>query len=90
MDSSALNDNITGRKEILFDGHFYDVTDFIRKHPGGRIIEYYTQTGEDGTHAIQQFHQRSIKRVKVIMSSLKQRPASDMESNYCLIDNISF
>lgn len=80
----TVNTNTTGRKEILFDGYFYDVTDFIRKHPGGRIIEFYTQTGEDGTHAIQQFHQRSIKRVKPIMSNLKKRPASDNESNLCI------
>lgn len=71
-----------GRKEVLFDGHFYDVTDFIKKHPGGSIIEYYTKTGEDGTHAIQQFHQRSIKRVKGIMSSFKKRPATDSESKF--------
>lgn len=69
------------RKEILFGNCFYDVTDFIKKHPGGSIIEYYTKTGEDSTHAIQQFHQRSIKRVQAIMSSLKKRPASDSESN---------
>jgi len=68
-----------GRKEVLFDGYFYDVTDFVKKHPGGSIIEYYTKTGEDGTHAIQQFHQRSIKRVKGIMSSFKKRPALDSE-----------
>lgn len=73
---------IPGRKEVLFDGNFYDVTDFIKKHPGGSIIEYYTKSGEDGTHAIQQFHQRSIKRVTAIMSSFKKRPASDSESNY--------
>lgn len=72
---------IAGRKEILFDGYFYDVTDFIKKHPGGRIISYYTNSGEDSTHAIQQFHYRSIKRVKVMMNSLKKRPASISESN---------
>ncbi|KAG4079795.1 hypothetical protein HA402_014926 [Bradysia odoriphaga] len=70
---------VTGRKEVLFDGYFYDVTDFVKRHPGGSIIEYYTKTGEDATHAIQQFHQRSTKRVKAIMSSLRRRPASDNE-----------
>lgn len=68
-------------KEILCDGYFYDVTNFVKKHPGGSIIEYYTQNGEDGTHAIQQFHQRSIKKVRVMMSSFKKRPASDSERN---------
>lgn len=73
---------MTGRKEVLFDGYFYDVTDFVKRHPGGSIIEYYTKNGEDATHAIQQFHQRSTKRVTAIMNSLKRRPASDSESNY--------
>lgn len=68
--------------EILFDGYFYDVTDFVKKHPGGSIIEYYTKSGEDATHPIQQFHHRSIKRVTAMMSSMKIRPASDSESNY--------
>lgn len=69
------------RKEILFDGYFYDVTDFIQKHPGGTVIEYYTEKGEDSTHAIQQFHKRSAEKVRLMMSALKKRPASDSESN---------
>lgn len=90
---------MTGRKEVLFDGYFYDVTDFVKRHPGGSIIEYYTKNGEDATHAIQQFHQRSTKRVTGIMNSLKKRPASDSESNYtadklkrfeCIINEIIF
>lgn len=72
---------MAGRKEILYDGYFYDVTDFIKSHPGGTIIEYYTEKGEDSTHAIQQFHKRSIKKVNNMMRSLKKRPASDNESN---------
>ncbi|KAJ6635864.1 Acyl-lipid (8-3)-desaturase [Pseudolycoriella hygida] len=67
------------RKEILFDGYFYDVTDFIQKHPGGTVIEYYTEKGEDSTHAIQQFHKRSIEKVRLMMSALKKRPAADGE-----------
>lgn len=71
---------MAARKEILFDGFFYDVTDFVSKHPGGPIIKYYTGKGEDGTQAIQQFHKRSIEKVRVMMSALKKRPASDSES----------
>ncbi|KAJ6635010.1 Acyl-lipid (8-3)-desaturase [Pseudolycoriella hygida] len=67
------------RKEILFDGDFYDVTDFISKHPGGTVIEYYTEKGEDSTLVIQQLHKRSKETVKVMMSALKRRPASDSE-----------
>lgn len=94
MDSIELNDKvktnhetmndpqlIAGRKEILFNGHFYDVTDFISRHPGGGVINYFTQSGEDSTLAIQQFHHRSIKRVNGMLNSLKKRSASNSESN---------
>ncbi|KAJ6647039.1 Acyl-lipid (8-3)-desaturase [Pseudolycoriella hygida] len=67
------------KKEILIDGYYYDVADFIKKHPGGSIIEYYTKSGEDATLAVQQFHLRSMKRVTGIMSSLKKRPAPENE-----------
>lgn len=65
--------------EILCDGYFYDVTSFISRHPGGSIIKYYTKSGEDATHAIQQFHQRSAERVRMMMKTFKRRPASDHE-----------
>jgi len=67
-------------QEILCDGYFYDVTNFVRRHPGGSIIEYYTQHGEDATIAIQQFHQRSPKKVSAILSSFKKRKAEERES----------
>lgn len=74
-----INSNISETKEILCDGYFYDVTNFISRHPGGSIIKYYTKNGEDATHAIQQFHQRSAGRVGMLMKALKRRPASDSE-----------
>ena len=71
---------VSSVKEVLYDGYFYDVTNFVKKHPGGSIIEYYTQHGEDATHSIQQFHQRSTKKVSAIMNSFKKRKAHDDES----------
>lgn len=80
--NKAANGALTGdehqvktKKEVLYNNYFYDVTDWVRRHPGGRIIEFYTKSGEDATLAIQEFHQRSAKKVNVIMSSLKKRPA---------------
>jgi len=61
--------------EILYDGFFYDVTEFINRHPGGNIIKFYTEPGEDATLALEQFHHRSIDKVKLIMKSLPKRPA---------------
>ncbi|ODM91448.1 Fatty acid desaturase 2 [Orchesella cincta] len=71
------------RKEILYDGFYYDVTDFIQRHPGGNeIISYFTNPGEDATVAIQQFHARSIEKIHSIMKSFKRRPATETEDNY--------
>ena len=79
-----IQEAIPERKELLYEGYYYDVTDWIKRHPGGRIIEFYTQKGEDATMAIQQFHQRSTKKVMAIMKSLKRRQASDSECEYTL------
>lgn len=78
---------IKPKKEVLYEGYFYDVTDWVKRHPGGRIIEFYTKGGEDATHAIQQFHQRSAKKVNVIMSSLKRRPAEPHECKENVFDH---
>lgn len=71
-----------GKKEVLYDGYFYDVTNFIDKHPGGYVIDYYTNTGEDATVPIMMFHHRSKKKVDAIMSSLPRRPAMEHESKF--------
>lgn len=65
--------------EVLYDGYFYDVTDFIERHPGGKIMELYTESGEDATIAIHQFHYRSLKMVLARMKGLKKRPALEEE-----------
>lgn len=33
-------------KEILYEGDYYDVTNFIKQHPGGSIIEFYVEHGK--------------------------------------------
>lgn len=76
---SVTDTGQTERKEILYEGYFYDVTEWIKRHPGGNIIKFYTESGEDATCAVQQFHQRSTKKVMSIMKSLKRRPAKDQE-----------
>jgi len=66
--------------EVLYEGYMYDVTDFVKRHPGGTVILFYTESGEDATHAIQQFHHRSMKKVDLIMKSLPKRPVTDADS----------
>ena len=78
------------RKEILYDGYYYDVTDWIDRHPGGKVIEFYTESGEDATCAIQQFHNRSAGRVQGLMKAFKKRPAKDQESKSSTFCNYDF
>jgi len=61
--------------ELLYDGYFYDVTSWIKKHPGGDVIKLYTESGEDSSVAIKQFHLRTFDRVSSIMRMLPKRPA---------------
>ncbi|CAL8122102.1 unnamed protein product [Orchesella dallaii] len=71
-------DLATPRKEIIYDGNYYDVTDFITRHPGGeQIMGWFTLPGEDATTAIEQFHARSFTKVEGIMKSLKSRPVTE-------------
>jgi hypothetical protein len=63
------------RKEVLYKGTLYDVTDFVRRHPGGRIIEMYARPGEDASDAFDQFHRRSIDKVMKTLGTLPSRPA---------------
>jgi len=63
------------RKEIYYEGEMYDVTDWIPNHPGGKIIEFYTEAAEDSTLPIQQFHHRSMKQVLARMETFKKSAA---------------
>ena len=52
---------------IFIDGTIYDITDFIKLHPGGSVIKYYA--GGDATAAFNEFHHRS-RYAKSILKSL--------------------
>ncbi|ODM90156.1 Fatty acid desaturase 3 [Orchesella cincta] len=66
--------------EILYDGYYYDVTEFAKRHPGGDVINLY-KDGDDATIPIQQFHYRSLKTVMAKMKGLSRRPATDVNNN---------
>lgn len=68
--------------EIFYEGYYYDVTDFVDKHPGGNVIKFYTEPGEDATQAIQQFHFRSMKKVDLILKSFSRRKAEPSTGNF--------
>jgi cytochrome b involved in lipid metabolism len=64
------------KKELVIGDRAYDVTAFIRRHPGGKIIAY--QVGTDATDAYKQFHVRSTKADKV----LKSLPSRALHKGY--------
>eukprot|EP01091_Cochliopodium_minus_P008411 TRINITY_DN1905_c0_g1_i1.p1 TRINITY_DN1905_c0_g1~~TRINITY_DN1905_c0_g1_i1.p1 ORF type:complete len:416 (-),score=100.55 TRINITY_DN1905_c0_g1_i1:49-1296(-) len=61
------NKNNTQEKiHILIDGNVYDVTDFKKKHPGGKVIEFYNNL--DATDAFNELHQNSLTAKKWLKS----------------------
>ena len=69
------------RTELCFDGDYYNVATWAKHHPGGKIIEFYTEKGEDASIAIRQFHLRSMPKVMSILKSLKCRSGCDTEDD---------
>ena len=63
---------IDAQRELQIDEREYDVSAWIKKHPGGSIIKF--QLGTDATDAFHAFHVRSKKASK-ILESLPSRPA---------------
>lgn len=59
------------KDELLIDGRLYDVTEFQRKHPGGRVLRFYL--GADASQPFHEFHNRSGKAPKYL-KSLPSRP----------------
>jgi len=60
--------------EILLDGKYIDISEFLKRHPGGNVIKFYMGNGIDSTQAFRQFHIRSKKATK-IMESMPSRDA---------------
>lgn len=56
---------------MLIKGRWYAVNDFVKRHPGGRILNFYR--GKDASEAYTEFHVRSVKADKML-KSLKSRP----------------
>jgi len=57
----------SGPATLFIHGEAYDVTDFIKRHPGGKVIEYYLK-GEDCTDCYDAFHYRSKRAAKMLKS----------------------
>ncbi|KNC53791.1 delta-5 desaturase [Thecamonas trahens ATCC 50062] len=57
--------------ELIIHGRVYDVSGFIKRHPGGSVIRYMLD--RDASHAYDEFHQRSESADK-FLASLPSRP----------------
>lgn len=55
------NNNTTKRKYIGYRGEWYDVTNFVERHPGGNIIDQFL--GQDATHVIDTAHSRNVLKM---------------------------
>eukprot|EP00211_Chloroparvula_japonica_P004758 CAMPEP_0119131892 /NCGR_PEP_ID=MMETSP1310-20130426/10849_1 /TAXON_ID=464262 /ORGANISM="Genus nov. species nov., Strain RCC2339" /LENGTH=685 /DNA_ID=CAMNT_0007122489 /DNA_START=115 /DNA_END=2172 /DNA_ORIENTATION=+ len=51
-------------QRVLIDGRVYDITEFVGRHPGGRVIRF--AAGTDASAAFAQFHLRSGKARKYL------------------------
>ena len=58
---------------ILIDGMIYDVTEFKKKHPGGKVIEFYKHL--DATDAFNELHHNS-EVAKKWLKSIPHVPAN--------------
>ena len=55
-----------GPKVVAIDGVVYDITNFIQRHPGGKVIEFYLD--QDATDVFKAMHYHSKKAEKVLKS----------------------
>lgn len=61
--------------EVMIKGRWYKVDEFVKRHPGGRILNYYR--GKDASEAYTEFHYRSEKAKKMLDTlQVSKRPAT--------------
>ncbi|XP_013399502.1 sphingolipid 10-desaturase [Lingula anatina] len=64
-DSNKSTDNGKEQKLVGVDGNWYDVTNFLKHHPGGPVIEQFI--GQDATHVFHAYgHEGVLKHRKPV------------------------
>jgi len=70
----------TWENVVRIDGVEYDVTEFMRRHPGGSVIKYgLANSGADATALYNAFHQRSKKADKILKTLPKRTPECELQ-----------
>lgn len=70
---------------LTIEGFRYDITDFVRKHPGGNVIKYYVADQLDATDVFYAFHSRSPTAKKWLAALPKEKVDSPDDSKDPLI-----
>ena len=78
-DNLLNGNNNTDRKLVGVDGNWYDVTDFIDKHPGGPIIEQFI--GQDATTVFHAYDHKNVLKYRKPVGHYKmpERHPADKE-----------
>lgn len=70
MELNKLDTNLS-ENTLIINGIEYDISSFIKSHPGGSVIKY--SIGTDATRVFQEFHYRSEKAKKILNSWNKDK-----------------
>jgi fatty acid desaturase len=61
---------------VQIDGYWYDISSFVKRHPGGSVIKFYD--GLDATDVYQALHHRS-KKSNLVLQSLPRERVENLE-----------
>ena len=62
--------NIEGDLWIIINDNVYDVTKFLKQHPGGKL-PFVNNAGEDVSHIIKMFRSHQTNSVRKKLSTMK-------------------
>jgi len=75
-ENKSETNNLTGKKLIGYRGSWYDVTNFVSRHPGGDVIERFL--GQDATSVIETFHNRDVLKFWKPVKKFEKVSEADM------------
>jgi len=72
--------SIDSEKEMIINGRVYDVSSFMKRHPGGSIIKF--QLGTDASDSYNNFHVRSRGKRGKADKMLNSLPSREVDAEY--------
>lgn len=83
--NSPNYDHLSDRKLVGIDGNWYDVTDFIDKHPGGEIIEHYI--GKDASEVFHSWGHKNVLKHRKPISRYSKKIKHPADEEFRKLDN---